>query len=197
MTSMMLEKLHEFVSVDSSGTKEDKTRGTGSGGDYHADFGVAEAPKPETLTDADRPHQGHRFFGVLCDMRRAVMFLDMTNFALVFLNLLLFLCFRLTIHVDGAHHGPSVGRELASAFPGLIMSGLGIYGAKQFKYHLVMLAAVYFGLEALFSVITFHFFGVIIKSTFIYAHTILAMEIEQGIMTEENYPKEEYSMCGV
>jgi hypothetical protein len=74
---------------------------------------------------------------------------------------------------------------------------LGIMGAKEFNELKVGVAAGWYCVGALLSLLGLDILGVICSALFAYPHIVFIQEMRQGIMTEANYPKEEYSMCCV
>jgi len=88
------------------------------------------------------------------------------------------------------------GIFMAAFVLGIIANSLGIYGALKFKQIFVLIAGVWFALEALLSLILFlDFVGFALGLLFLYPHIMLFKEIQDGIMTKENYVNEK-SCCG-
>jgi hypothetical protein len=77
------------------------------------------------------------------------------------------------------------------------VSFLGIMGAKDYIEWKVMVAAAWYIIGALLSLRGLDVIGVIFSALFAYPHIVFIQEMRNGIMTEENYPKEEYSICCV
>jgi hypothetical protein len=74
---------------------------------------------------------------------------------------------------------------------------LGITGAKEFTEWKVGVAAGWYCIGALLSLLGLDIIGVICSALFAYPHIVFIQEMRKGIMTEENYPKEEHSCCCV
>ncbi|KAL3916915.1 MAG: hypothetical protein SGARI_007844 [Bacillariaceae sp.] len=86
---------------------------------------------------------------------------------------------------------------LISAFViGIICNALGLFGALKFKKTFVMVAAVWFGVEAILSIVLFmDFIGDVVALLFLYPHIMLFHDMQKGIMTAERFPNEK-DCCG-
>ena len=86
---------------------------------------------------------------------------------------------------------------MISAFViGIICNSLGLYGALKFKKTFVMVAAVWFGIEAILSIVLFmDFIGAVVALFFLYPHVMLFRDMQKGIMTPERFPNEK-DCCG-
>jgi hypothetical protein len=89
---------------------------------------------------------------------------------------------------------------ISMVFAGLtiLVSSLGIWGAKNYIGWMVMVAAVWYCTIGVgFSLFTLNFGGAICAALFAYPHFALFLAMQKGIMTEENYPNEMHSCCCV
>jgi hypothetical protein len=79
---------------------------------------------------------------------------------------------------------------------GVICNSLGLYGSLKFKKHFVLVAAVWFGIEGILSLVLFmDFVGATIAISFLYPHIMLFRDMQRGIMTPETFPQEK-DCCG-
>jgi hypothetical protein len=81
--------------------------------------------------------------------------------------------------------------------PAVILSGFGITGAVKFNYWMIVLVGFYYGIMALLNMIILDISAVAKGFLFCYPHVMLAKEIDEGIMSEENYPNAKHSCCCV
>ena len=138
-----------------------------------------EASKSVATEPAEEGRKSHLFFGKYCDMRVAVVFLNVFNIALLLLSGFISL-FRFGFGTIGM------------LLPGLVLSGIAIYGAMNFELWAMAIATVGFFLGLLSDLWFLNFVGVIFGAIVVYTHGMLTKEIHEGIMTKETYHKEEY-----
>mmetsp|Transcript_12391 Transcript_12391/g.35275 ORF Transcript_12391/g.35275 Transcript_12391/m.35275 type:complete len:161 (+) Transcript_12391:86-568(+) len=137
-----------------------------------------------------QPKRGHIFCGYCCDVRTACLVVNMIALAFAGLGLV-----SLAPKMDRPGF-QRFGIFMAAFVLGIIANSLGIYGALKFKQIFVLIAGVWFALEALLSLILFlDFVGFALGLLFLYPHIMLFKEIQDGIMTKENYVNEK-SCCG-
>lgn len=74
---------------------------------------------------------------------------------------------------------------------------MGIIGAWKYKIYMVGFTLMMYLLDAAMAILGLNPSHAIISLLFAYPHFYLMREIQQGIMTEENYPNEEHSCCCV
>lgn len=79
----------------------------------------------------------------------------------------------------------------------IITSGLGIYGAVKYTGWAVIVAAVWYTINCILSLIGADIGGAIMAGFFAYPHIVFFQEMRKGIMTEQNYPNEIHSCCCV
>jgi Flp pilus assembly protein protease CpaA len=88
------------------------------------------------------------------------------------------------------------GGFIAAFVIGIICNALGLYGAIKFKKTFVMVAAVWFGIEAILSLVLFmDFAGATIALCFLYPQIMLFRDMQKGIITPETFPNEK-DCCG-
>ena len=88
------------------------------------------------------------------------------------------------------------GFLMAAFVLGIISNAVGLFGALKFKKTFILVAAVWFGIEAILSLIMFRdFVGFALSTFFLYPHVIFYKEMKEGIMTQENFAREK-NCCG-
>jgi len=85
------------------------------------------------------------------------------------------------------------GVLMAAFVLGIVCNALGLYGGLKFKKTFTLIAAVWFGIEAILSLVMFlDFVGFAISALFLYPHVVFYKELQDGIMSRENFPREKY-----
>ena len=180
-----------------------------SGVDYHP---------VGTISDGNCNHnkkKAHSCCGGCCDMRRAVIVVNaillvgrtmavmgihqMANFMKSFSQ-------GFVDSVTEGGQGDDTTKEtIAQAFDdgvttammvltfGIMIAGLSIYGAVTYNKYLVASNAIYLAL----GMFQFGLLSIVTNGFFIYPHAFLIYYIHIGIISEENYAKEEQSCCCV
>lgn len=148
-----------------------------------------DAQDPETPYEggemADTPtmgRQGHLFFGRFCDMRKAVVGVNIFNIALTLLGCIVKV-------VRYTEWGP-----IEAAMPVFILSGIGLYGAMHFELWAVAMASIGFIIGICVDLWLPNWLGILVGLLVVYPHAMLTYEIKKGIMSQENYKKEEFAM---
>lgn len=145
-----------------------------SGGEYQAHEGE--------ILSTER--KGHLFFGCLCDMRIAVVFTNILNVVFLLIGVL----------IAGITHKSFEAAFIAfaNAFLGLALSILGILGALNYVFWLVMTATIGFSLGTILDIIGSHWVGVAFGLLAVYPLSVLSYQINIGIMSKETYAQEEH-----
>ncbi|GAX11529.1 hypothetical protein FisN_22Lh221 [Fistulifera solaris] len=180
------------------------------------DFSLASTAKEEYQYDEGMrvyPHrigmkQGHKFCGGCCDMRRAVIIVNIVNASLLALGFLSILT------IAGASSLGATDDDLEEAIVGfddagiivvlavtaakILFSFIGMYGAFRFDIFMVGACFAVYVVESLFAILTLNIAGLVYSAFFAYPHYFFVIEVQHGIMTPENYPiNEEHSCCCV
>jgi len=88
------------------------------------------------------------------------------------------------------------GIMIAAFVLGIICNTLGLYGALKFRKTFILVATVWFGIEAILSVALFmDFVGFIVSILFLYPHLMFFKELQSGVMSRKNYIHEK-ECCG-
>jgi hypothetical protein len=167
-------------------------------GVYYADNG-AEAPT------AGVGRRSHLYCGFGCDMRRAVLIVNIITILMAFLALIL--VFSASAYLssgfvdengnayDKGNFGVFAAVAVLNTVLASIFAGLGIWGALHFNMYFVIAAAIWHAISALLSLVYGEFVGAVMAGCFLYPHVVLAQEMRSGIMTEATYPIEEKKCC--
>jgi hypothetical protein len=153
--------------------------------------------------------QGHLFFGCCCDMRRAVIIVDIINTVFASLNLLAILTFTLFGSNLTDSFDDDVTKNdmaIATSYPvvaivmavfALVCPVLGIVGAARYSGWMVIVPAVWYCVDMVISILSSSPAGAALAVMFIYPHIFLFKQLNKGIMTMDNYPNEIHSCCCV
>lgn len=133
-------------------------------------------------TDGSSVHkQGHKFCGCCCDVRSAVIAVNLVNIGILLLSCL-------SESVSGAMYGVVGGLIVSSA--------IGVAGAVRFNKWMVGVAASAYILGIAGALVSLHPQGLIYRGLFLYPHLYLIKEIHCSTMTKENYePIEKFCYC--
>lgn len=161
--------------------------------------------------------QGHKCCGGCCDMRRAVIIVNIVSCLVTAFLAADFAWIAKEID-NGDISDTSIGnidddgmKELGGSnlvrsiekflvvvlLCKLPFSAAGIYGAITFKVWPVALSLSLFAIEFMSSLLLQDVFLLVLSVSFAYPHIYFIREVKQGIMSEENYPTEKHSCCCV
>jgi hypothetical protein len=121
----------------------------------------------------------------VCDSRIATFFVNGINIAMILVGILV-----------ATIRGPMFFKALVGSFmiglPGLVLSGLGLYGAKSFELWAMYLATAGFLVAFIMDIVLFNWIGLVVTLIVLVPHVILTYEIRSGIMTQQTYDTEEF-----
>ena len=160
---------------------------------------------------AARSKQGHSCCGGCCDMRRAVIIVDIISVVFVALGLLTFtvgvqILSNLPTDPNNPTSGEEIQKTVGSIPIGLVIAMgvvkilcyvVGIQGAISFTSWMVQVALVCYVIDFFLNAWQFNIFGMVLIAFFAYPHYFLVQEMKSGIMTPDNYPNEVQSCCCV
>jgi hypothetical protein len=153
-------------------SNKEENKDVEGGGEYEG--GAQETLEPRK--------EGHLLFGILCDMRVAVIAVNIINILLLLIGMSVY------IHKYG-------WSSVSSHFPGFVVSAIGLFGALNFQLWAVVLAAIGFVISLINAVYWQNWVGVFVGLLVLYPHAALAHDLRMGIMTKENYRRgEEFVM---
>lgn len=156
-----------------------------------------------------QPKLGHNCCGRCCDMRRAVIVVNIVNLVLVAMGLFSVLAARAASanadQVDDDELSSALeefrslplGAFLAIQITKIVLSVVGIVGAVKFHQIMVGLSMAAYAFDAVAALIGLNVVGLLYAGFFAYPHGFFIKEVRDGIMTKENYPNEEFSCCCV
>ena len=124
------------------------------------------------------------FLGI-CDFRIATMFVNGLNLAMILVGVLV-------AAIRGPLFFKSIIGALAIGLPGIVLSGLGLYGAHKFELWAMYLACAGFLVATILDGILMNWLGFAVTLIVLIPHVILTYEMRNGIMTPETYVQEEF-----
>eukprot|EP00542_Grammatophora_oceanica_P017314 CAMPEP_0194048406 /NCGR_PEP_ID=MMETSP0009_2-20130614/27196_1 /TAXON_ID=210454 /ORGANISM="Grammatophora oceanica, Strain CCMP 410" /LENGTH=172 /DNA_ID=CAMNT_0038694259 /DNA_START=51 /DNA_END=569 /DNA_ORIENTATION=- len=157
--------------------------------------------------------QGHKCCGGCCDVRRASIIVNIVNIIISLLFMLEFIFIDKIVAKDeevindeeqlnNLHTAAAIIKKLEGLLVFFLMikiacSAVGIHGAYTFSVPKVGVALGCYTVFLIFDVLTLSFGGILMDAFFAYPHIYLIMEMNEGIMSPENYINEEQSCCCV
>mmetsp|Transcript_28507 Transcript_28507/g.61104 ORF Transcript_28507/g.61104 Transcript_28507/m.61104 type:complete len:174 (-) Transcript_28507:237-758(-) len=123
-------------------------------------------------------------FGV-CDMRIATIFMNGFNIGMIIIGVLV-------MGIRDNLFWKAMGAAFAAGIPGLILSAVGLYGAKMFEIKAMYLACGGFALHLIMDAILHEWVGFVVTSIVLFPHAVLTFEMREGLITKENYAEQEY-----
>lgn len=148
------------------------------GGDYYSED-ASNIQQPSTPTKAPM-----KFLGV-CDARIACLFVNGFNISMIVLGVL-------TVGIRDNLFWKAMGRALEAGLPGLLLSGIGLYGAINFELWAMYLACAGFFVAFLMDCIMMSLVGIVVTLIVLVPHVLLMIEIRNGVLTKDNYHQQEY-----
>ena len=128
--------------------------------------------------------QGHLLFGFICDMRIAVVFLNIFNIFAICVGILVT---GLQFHSLGA-----AWYAFENGFLSIALSVVGALGALNYVLWMVGVATLGFAFGFLIDLFGLHLIGILVGGLVLYPHVVLTYEIHGGIMSKETYAREEH-----
>jgi hypothetical protein len=149
-----------------------------------------------TSRDPSSTKQGHQCCGGVCDVRRAVIVVNLINATLITIAMIS-ISFTKYMYNENYHGYYGInGIERTLSVLRIMTSVVGILGALYYKIYLVGFAGTMYAVDSILALLGFNLFPhLIISLLFAYPHYFLMKEMNNGIMTEENYHNEEHSCC--
>jgi hypothetical protein len=154
--------------------------------------------------------QGHRCCGGCCDVRRAVIIVNIVGLATNGLMLIFFLAGASFLNqmasaldddqaVSDAHSTLDFGAVgiVTYSIVHMAAQGIGIYGAIHYNQLMVGLCFVFYVISFIVSGVQVSIVGLVINGFFGYPHFYFLKEVRSGILSEETYPTEKQSCCCV
>lgn len=147
--------------------------------------------------------QGHSCCGGCCDVRRAVIVVDLVMIAFLIIDIFGIASLGLSDEpldddeLQAALDRTNSGFKIFFFVLEIVLLSVAIWGAVTFSAPKVGVGLGVFGIGCVMSLIEFNLPAVVTAGLFAYPHYFLYREIVVGIMSEENYYNEEQSCCCV
>jgi len=123
-------------------------------------------------------------FGI-CDMRIATVFANSFNIAATLVGALIM------GFMDNLFW-KAMWAAFIMGLPGIILSGVGLYGANKFQMWAMYLACGGFAVLLLLDAILWQWVGFVITTIVLFPQAALTLEMRNGIITKENYSEQTY-----
>ncbi|KAG7351677.1 hypothetical protein IV203_007725 [Nitzschia inconspicua] len=130
------------------------------------------------------PRKSMTFLGV-CDFRIATIFVNGINISMILISVLV-------AAIRSPLFFKAIFGTLALGLPGLVLSGLGLYGAHKFELWAMYLATAGFLVAVILDGILMNWLGFVVTLIVLIPHAILTHEMRSGIMTQDTYDIEEF-----
>ena len=168
-------------------------------GIYYADTSAS------TVTES---RQGHLYCGFMCDMRRAVMIVNLITIGMALSSITLVRVLSRDDFVNNYDDdftkfelqslGNSKGKTIAYGVFTIACALVGATGAFIYDTNMVLVGAAYHSLNTILKFFPpTGFWSIVVASLLAYPHFPFIVERRRGIMTRENYPNEMHSCCCV
>jgi hypothetical protein len=152
--------------------------------------------------------QGHSFFGCMCDMRRAVIIVNIISLFFVTIGVFTFSVLSSSKFQDEFDDNDDSqkgfdeldrwrGALIAIIVLSFIIHISGIVGGVRSSRRMVLVPGVWLSLGCLVNLLTLNIGAAVVCCLFAYPHFIFFREIQMGIMSTENYANERQSCCCV
>jgi hypothetical protein len=153
--------------------------------------------------------QGHAFCGGCCDVRRAVIIVNIISITFASIGLVtmggLMVASSASYDDDEVQEAMSafnsanlsMGVAIALAAIRIIANGVGIYGAVTYNIWMVGISLLVYCFDFVMGVIAVNVLGLVMIGLFAYPHFFFIKEVRSGIMSEANYVNEKQSCCCV
>jgi hypothetical protein len=150
-----------------------------------------------------RSQRGHRCCGGCCDMRRAVIVVNVVSICVCSLALIEVIFFKSTVVASLMPNLEQLNDKIlwttgAVVFVEMVLYGAGVYGACKYNQCLVGVAMMTYFAKIIVHLSYFWFYMtpvILLNALFAYPHYFLIKQIRSGILSEDNYPSEKYSCC--
>ena len=163
---------------------------------------------PADHTEVRHGPHGHSFLGCMCDMRRAVIIVNIISLTFVIIGMIAFIVVsspkyreQYDDHEDAQEDFDDLDEYRGAIIALLIISFFihisGIVGGVRFSRWMVLMTGVWLSLGCFFNLLGLNFIAAVVYGLFAYPHFIFFREIQMGIMSTENYTNEAQSCCCV
>mmetsp|Transcript_2574 Transcript_2574/g.3441 ORF Transcript_2574/g.3441 Transcript_2574/m.3441 type:complete len:170 (-) Transcript_2574:209-718(-) len=155
---------------------------------------MIEAESPAYVVSPERV--GHSCCGGCCDMRRAVIIVNLIEIVLTFLALS-GASDLVASQQDGTQQQSIDGILIVVFLVSLTCGLLGVFGAISFSPYMVSVALVFNCIKFCLAVTKVNPVAMCVIGLIVYPHLLFLQEMKSGVMTQENYPNEAQRCCCV
>ena len=149
------------------------------------------AQQPEDGEDPMyNPNRKSKLFFGLCDMRTAVVALNIIN--IVFTVIVAIILTSMYAFDNGPYKNSAISSVVAWAVLVTAFSSLGLYSSMNWRLDGMYMTTVAFGVVLVMKIIHLAFVDILVTGFLLYPHIVLAMEMKAGIMTPETFEDEEF-----
>jgi cytochrome bd-type quinol oxidase subunit 2 len=151
--------------------------------------------------------RGHTCCGCCCDTRRAVIIVNIFMLISTVITAILLTLGVEAMNAMGDDQAQQEEAQQLNSIPlGLVVAMMmiqavlfvfGIMGAIKYTKWMIMVALIGYALSFVVNLLSGSYLGLVLPALFAYPHFVLISEINQGIMTPDNYPNEVHSCCCV
>jgi hypothetical protein len=153
--------------------------------------------------------QGHAFCGGCCDVRRAVIIVNVISITFASVGLIamggLMAATSATYDDDAVQEtmsafneaNLSMGIVIALSAIRIVANSIGIYGAVTYNIWMVGASLLAYCFDFVMGVVSMNVGGLVMIALFAYPHFFFIKEVRSGIMSEANYVNEKQSCCCV
>lgn len=119
-------------------------------------------------------------------MRLATLFVNSVNIVMILLGVLF-------AGIRDNLFWKAIGNTLAYGLVGLVLSGIGLYGAGKMELWAMYLASFGFVVALIMDAVLGQWIpGFLVTAIVLFPHVVLTMEIRNGVLTKENYKSHEF-----
>ncbi len=123
-------------------------------------------------------------FGV-CDMRIATIFANAFSIFVILVG-------AIAMGIRAPMFGKTLGAAFAAGLPSIILSGFGLYGAKEFELWAMYVSCAGFAIFLILEGFLFQWVGFVLSAIVLIPSSILALEMKNGKITAANYADQQY-----
>eukprot|EP00531_Pseudo-nitzschia_arenysensis_P013540 CAMPEP_0116144450 /NCGR_PEP_ID=MMETSP0329-20121206/16012_1 /TAXON_ID=697910 /ORGANISM="Pseudo-nitzschia arenysensis, Strain B593" /LENGTH=185 /DNA_ID=CAMNT_0003639881 /DNA_START=66 /DNA_END=623 /DNA_ORIENTATION=+ len=136
------------------------------------------------------PNRKSKLFFGLCDMRTAVVALDLIN--IVFTVIVAIILTTMYALDSGPYKSSAISSVLLSSAFVTVTSMVGLYSSMNWRFDGMIGTCVAFSLVLVLRIWHMDFIDVIVTAVLLYPHVVLTMEMHSGVMSPETFDDEEF-----
>eukprot|EP00536_Pseudo-nitzschia_multiseries_P009676 jgi/Psemu1/201328/e_gw1.277.54.1 len=121
----------------------------------------------------------------VCDMRITTMFVNGFNLTMILVGVL-------AMAIRSNLFWKTMGATFAAGIPGIVLSGIGFYGAKNLELWAMYLATAGFAVSLVADAVFHYWVGFFCTAVTLFPHAVLTFEMHKGFITKSNYEEQQY-----